>query len=989
VFESKVPSADPARQYLDIAGVMIVALDAEGRVTLVNRRGCEILGREERDILGRDWFGEFLPSRTGEEIRKVFLKIISGDLQSLEFYDNPVRTRDGEERLIAWRNSPLRDPSGKVVGTLSAGEDVTERRRVEEDLRRQNAFNESVIAHAAEGLCVCHEVPDYPHVAFTVWNDRMREISGYTMEEINRLGWYQTMYPDPEVQRRAMERMDRMRRGEDLKAEEWEISRKDGARRTLRISTSILHFAGGGAHVLALMEDLTDRRRAEEVLRASEERYRLTFAMTGRLVYDYDVASGRILWQGAIQALTGYTPEEMQAVDIRTWEEMIHPEDRAGAMGLLDLAMRECGVYRVEYRYRRRNGSYFVAEDHGVFIPGPDGKPVRMLGSMGDVTDRRWAEDALRESEERYRRLFEQSTDAIVIHTLAGRILDANRQACEMLGYEMAEFLRLPLKGLFRDGTLPVPVTEMVAGARESLVRLDGSMVRRDGMPVDVELSIRVVDRESGVAQTVVRDITLRKRLQDEQRRYAERLEAEVAERTRQIRDSEERHRALFENVDHAIVLTDPEGRVRSWNPAAARLFGLSRPEAEGRALGEVVGSNLGLEGPEGVRRIALQSGPWSQEGAGRNAAGEEIPIHASASAVRDAEGRPEGLIWLFSDLSEKERLLHEARRAKDYAEVVLRASGFAGELVGRSPAYEAMLDFMKDGAAVASPVLILGESGTGKDMLARAIHLNGPRSGKPFVVVDCATLHGTLLESELFGHEEGAFTGAVGTREGLVEVAAGGTLFVDEIGEMSLEMQPKLLRVLERGEYRRLGSSRASRVDMRVIAATNRDLAADVKDGRFRSDLYFRLKVLTHTLRPLRERREDIAILAQHFLKNSRVTIPVAKRFHGDTLGHLESYTWPGNIRELANVIERAVILSGPRELILPAHLPAEVRRPGPAATRPLVAVRSMAEIECEEARKALEATGGNKSKAAELLGISRPTLRRRLAFKSPKGKR
>jgi len=307
---------------------------------------------------------------------------------------------------------------------------------------------------------------------------------------------------------------------------------------------------------------------------------------------------------------------------------------------------------------------------------------------------------------------------------------------------------------------------------------------------------------------------------------------------------------------------------------------------------------------------------------------------------------------------------------------------------VGRGAAYAETLAFIKTSSAVSSPVLILGESGTGKDVLARAIHLNGPRAEKPFVVVDCSTLHGTLLESELFGHERGAFTGAVEAKAGLVEVAEGGTLFVDEIGEMPLELQPKLLRVLERGEYRRVGSSRERRVDMRVIAATNRDLAAEVKRGRFRSDLYFRLKVLTHALKPLRERREDIAILAQHFLENSRVTLAVRKRFREDAQGHLEAYDWPGNVRELANVVERAVILSGDRELILPVHLPSEVRRRVHVASRP-GAVRSLAEVEREEVEKALALTGGNKSKAAELLGISRPTLRRLLARKHPGRKR
>jgi transcriptional regulator with GAF, ATPase, and Fis domain len=253
---------------------------------------------------------------------------------------------------------------------------------------------------------------------------------------------------------------------------------------------------------------------------------------------------------------------------------------------------------------------------------------------------------------------------------------------------------------------------------------------------------------------------------------------------------------------------------------------------------------------------------------------------------------------------------------------------GLKGTLVGNSEPFQRVLQFVKDAAPAPSPVLILGESGTGKEVVARAIHLNGPRADKPFVVMDCSAFSASLLESELFGHEKGAFTGASEMRRGLAEVADHGTLFVDEVAEMPLELQSKLLRVLEHGEYRRVGSSQARKADIRVLAATNQDLAAEVKRGRFRKDLFFRLNVLTITIPPLRERRADIPLLAEYFLKHCRVTISHEKRFTRDALRQLEAYAWPGNVRELANVVERAIIISGKGRELLSEHLPPEIRQ-------------------------------------------------------------
>jgi two-component system response regulator HydG len=295
----------------------------------------------------------------------------------------------------------------------------------------------------------------------------------------------------------------------------------------------------------------------------------------------------------------------------------------------------------------------------------------------------------------------------------------------------------------------------------------------------------------------------------------------------------------------------------------------------------------------------------------------------------------------------------------------------------------KALLETLAMVAPSDATVLIMGESGTGKEVIANAIHHNSPRAGEPFIKVSCAALPETLLESELFGHEKGAFTGAVARREGRFQLAHRGTIFLDEVGEMSPALQTKLLRVLQEKEFEPVGSARTVKVDIRVITATNRDLEKEVKEGRFREDLYYRLNVVPLLLPPLRERREDIPILADHFLaiyreKNRK---PV-RGISGKALDLLVRYDWPGNIRELENCIERAVILSR-EEVIVPADFPPQILmlsqedRTDGFTIPPGI---SLDEMERALIIKTLEDTGGNRTRASEILGINRRTMQNKL---------
>jgi transcriptional regulator with GAF, ATPase, and Fis domain len=292
-------------------------------------------------------------------------------------------------------------------------------------------------------------------------------------------------------------------------------------------------------------------------------------------------------------------------------------------------------------------------------------------------------------------------------------------------------------------------------------------------------------------------------------------------------------------------------------------------------------------------------------------------------------------------------------------------------KMVGRSPAMQEVYRLITRLARQGSTVLITGESGTGKELVARALHANGPRSAKPFAAVNCAALVETLFESEIFGHEKGAFTGAVALKKGKIEIAEGGTLFLDEIGEMAFPLQAKLLRVLQEREFERLGGTRMLKTDVRVIVATNRELEKEMKNGTFRQDLFFRLNVVRIHVPCLRERRDDIIPLANHFLSKY---CPQAKRrlmtISPEAQKYLKAYDWPGNVRELENAMERAVVM-GAEDVVRPEDLPDAIGDAEPAAGGETLFHEAVRQAKKEAIAKALERTGGSVGKAAAMLGL------------------
>ncbi|HVM97956.1 MAG TPA: sigma 54-interacting transcriptional regulator, partial [Candidatus Acidoferrales bacterium] len=484
-----------------------------------------------------------------------------------------------------------------------------------------------------------------------------------------------------------------------------------------------------------------------------------------------------------------------------------------------------------------------------------------------------------------------------------------------------------------------------------------------------------------------------------------------VAEQLLQQREAERDrlaslHEALARNIGSALITTDADGRVTSANHVAEDL-------AEARAA-DLVGKDLGIIFPPlrstvTGRLSQLQSLSHDPtEFARRTGNGDEKMLRCSAAVLRDTYQNPIGALFILQDITPLRQL--ETRMGSNDDEVVaedfeLDDTPPADGLIGNSPALARVREFIDKVSRSDATVLISGESGTGKELVARAVHARGNRCERPFIPINCGAIPENLIETELFGHAKGAFTGAVAARAGLFRAADGGTIFLDEIGELPLALQVKLLRVLQERTFTPVGSDTSVSVDVRVIAATNRSLDEEVCAGRFREDLFYRLNVLTLALPPLRERRQDIPLLVRRFLRQfsdlhgkavQRLSVAAARR--------LQEYAYPGNIRELENIIEHAVALCD-GESVHEQHLPEYTMRgtreatgngesmaargAGPEVTSVPLPTESvppgnlddnLAAYEKTIILRALAEAGGVKKRAADLLGINYRSFRHRL---------
>jgi PAS domain S-box-containing protein len=463
-----------------------------------------------------------------------------------------------------------------------------------------------------------------------------------------------------------------------------------------------------------------------------------------------------------------------------------------------------------------------------------------------------------------------------------------------------------------------------------------------------------------------------------------------------EVRAREEQLSALLDSAMDAVVVLDTAGLVTRVNPAAERLFGCTAEDLLGENLREFLPPEGAAQFDGFVKELNAPSVDRPQLWIPHSfpvLRWDKSVFPAEATISRFANRGQEFHTVILRNVDERlaaeRRIALLAQEAEFLRESVRDVAGM-GEMLGASPAMRELFESLKRVAVTDATVLIFGETGTGKELIARSIHEAGARKDKPLVRVNCAAIPGALMESEFFGHERGAFTGAASRREGRFALADGGTLFLDEVGELPLDLQAKLLRVLQEGEFEPLGSTRTRKVDVRVVAATNRDLAAMAHEGKFREDLFYRLNVFPLRAPPLRERGHDVALLARAFAE--RFARRMGRRLepiHPDDFRRLQDYLWPGNVRELQNVIERALIFStGPR-LDLNRAMPVTVAPAVPStdaadrADSRILSVKELESLERANIERALAASDGKisgENGAASRLGLPPSTLNSRM---------
>jgi PAS domain S-box-containing protein len=585
------------------------------------------------------------------------------------------------------------------------------------------------------------------------------------------------------------------------------------------------------------------------------------------------------------------------------------------------------------------------------------------------------ADIALRESERRYTSLFGSALNIFYVHDFEGRILDANQAALDALGYTKDDFGKINFADLMseedaataRKRTMDLLEKGSVVGTEEYL------LTGKDGKQVWVEAdgAILYKDGKPYAMHGFARDITERKRGEEA------------------LKESESRYRSLFDRSPNWVFVYDFDGRILDANKAVLDAIGFGPEELGEISLADFFDpEQLAIAGDRMKYIIENGASKTFQEYRFRDKSGRMLWIEAEGSLLL-RDGKPYAIHGIARDITERKLADKRLRRAFEeiqtlkeqleaenvYLREEIESTRVHSNIVARSDEMKRVLETAEQVAVTSSTVLLQGETGTGKELLARAIHDMSPRKDKPMVAVNCAAMPSTLVENELFGREKGAYTGALTKQMGRFELANNSTIFLDEVGELSPEIQGKLLRVLQEGTFERLGSSVTITVDVRVIAATNRDLAVEVEEGRFREDLYYRLNVFPITIPPLREHPDDIPPLTWAFIKE--LGERMGKRIESiprPSMEGLQSYAWPGNIRELRNVVERAMILS------TGTALRAEVPR-GPSRRK--AATKTLQDIEKEHILSVLEKAEWRvrgEGGAAEILGLKPTTLESRI---------
>src|SRR5580692_4714364 len=648
--------------------------------------------------------------------------------------------------------------------------------------------------------------------------------------------------------------------------------------------------------------DLEDRKRAEEAVRANEQSLRLIVDSIPGMVCTLNAAGEVELLNRQVLEYFGKTPEEL-----KNWatSDAVHPDDLPRVIDAWRRSIETERPYVLELRQRRADGVYRWFQSRALPARDMEGRLAGWYMLLTDIDDQKSAEDTLRSNEQSLRLIVDSIPGFVSTFNAAGEVELHNRQVLEYTGKTAEEMKNWATSEILHPDDLP----RVIDAWRRAI---------ETGEPIDLEHRSRGADgvyrwfhargrpqRDAG--GRIVRWYNLVTDIDDRKR-----AEGELGEAFEKIAKSEADLRTIIDAIPQLIVAIGPEGTFLSANQAFLEYTGLTKEELGSEKFRDVFHPE-DSERLRDERAAAISRGvPFEYERRVRRRDGHYRWFLVQYNPLRDERG--EVIRWYATGTDIEDRKQAEERTRQE--NVALREQIdqvlMFDEIVGSSPALKVVLSSIMKVAPTDSTVLITGETGTGKELIARAIHKRSQRGGQAFITVNCASLPSSLIASELFGHEKGAFTGALQRRQGRFELANGGTIFLDEIGELPAETQVALLRVLQEREFERVGGSQSMRVDVRVVAATNRDLEDAMASGTFRSDLFYRLNVFPIEMPPLRERKDDILMLLEYFVQRfGRKLGKTFSKIDKRTVELCRSYDWPGNVRELQNVVERSVIVS------------------------------------------------------------------------------
>jgi len=907
---------------------------------------------------------------------------------------------DGTIKRLHSVAHPVRDDSGEITEVVGTVMDVTEQWKARTELEK--AFEEikqrTEAARRSERELrdVVNTVPAHVwstspegHVEFV--NDRWLQFTGLALHEAFGWKWEAVVHPGDRTRfvadwhtalknGRAMESEARVRRADGEYC--WWFIRNV----PLRDETGKLVRWYGTAI------DIEDRKRAEQALRKSEERWRSVFENSAIGVALTDL-NGRFLATNHVyQTIVGYTEEELRAL---CFLDVTHEDYREANWALVtELLEGKRRQFQIEKKYRRKDGSSIWVSNNVSLVPGTERVPRFIMALSEDITQRKRAEEALQRSEgylAEAQKLTHTGSWAVRVPQMENAQGEAGQGIAVLprfgwnASYWSPEMYRI--FGLDPDPTPPsymevvrrlhpedaryyTPVVEQAIRDRTDF-ETDYRLLLPNGAAKYIHVVGHPVVNASGDVIELVgtaMDVT-------------EQHEARAALQTafEKIKAEETELRRMTDAIAAFIYVLRPDGTALYANQAVLDYIGLTLEDVQREDHRPRVFHAEDVERLREERQEALARGkPFELEQRALGKDGNYRWFLVRYNPLRDDHGNIIRWYATGTDIEDRKRAEERMRNENLALREQIDQAFMFEEIVGASPALQTVLSSIVKVAPTDSTVLITGETGTGKELIARAIHRHSQRSGQAFISVNCASIPSSLIASELFGHEKGAFTGAVQRRQGRFELAHSGTIFLDEVGDLPAETQIALLRVLQERQFERVGGNRILPTNVRVIAATNRDLTAAIAAGTFRSDLFYRLNVFPIEVPPLRKRKEDIPMLVEYFVKRyAEKTGKQICKIDNNTLELCQSYPWPGNIRELQNIVERSVILCGGDTFWIEKAWLARVQPPRQELAGPLPEALQNQEKEIIEAALA-ESKGkvAGPDGAAAKLGIPRSTL-------------